>query len=85
MASATATLAAYTAMAFISYTLGQKYYKVPYNLKKIGLYLTLSIGFSILSFYVFRAQYIVGACLILTLTAVVWAKEKTDIKQLIKS
>ena len=85
MASATATLAAYAAMAFISYTLGQKYYKVPYNLKKIGLYLTLSIGFSILSFYVFRAQYIVGACLILTLTAVVWAKEKTDIKQLIKS
>jgi O-antigen/teichoic acid export membrane protein len=85
MASATATLAAYAAMAFISYKLGQKYYKVPYNLKKIGLYLTLSIGFSILSFYVFRAQYIVGACLILTLTAVVWAMEKTDIKQLIKS
>jgi hypothetical protein len=72
-------------MAFISYKLGQKYYKVPYNLKKIGLYLTLSIGFSILSFYVFRAQYIVGGNLILILTAVVWAKEKANIKQLIKS
>ena len=85
MASATATLAAYVTMAFISYILGQKHYKVPYNLKKIGLYLTLSIGFSILSFYVFRAQYIVGGTLILILTAVVWAKEKTNIKQLIKS
>jgi O-antigen/teichoic acid export membrane protein len=85
MASATATLAAYAAMAFISYKLGQKYYRVPYNLKKIGLYLMLSIGFSILSFYVFRAQDIVGGTLILILTAIVWAMEKTEIKQLIKS
>ena len=34
MASATATLMAYAVMAFISYFLGQKHYKVPYNLKK---------------------------------------------------
>ena len=85
MASATATLAAYVTMAFISYILGQKHYKVPYNLKKIGLYLMLSIGFSALSFYVFREQYIVGSVLIIILIAVVWVKEKTDLKQLIKS
>ena len=85
MASATATLAAYASMAFISYTLGQKHYKIPYNLKKIGLYLAISIGFSALSFYLFRAQYIVGSALILVLAAVVWANEKTDLKQLIKS
>ena len=85
MASATATLMAYAAMAFISYVLGQKHYKVPYNLKKIGLYLMLSTGFSALSFYVFREQYLVGFGLILILSAVVWAKEKTELKQLIKS
>ena len=85
MASATATLAAYVTMAFISYILGQKHYKVPYNLKKIGLYLMLSIGFSALSFYVFREQYIVGSVLIIMLIAVVWVKEKNDLKQLIKS
>ena len=85
MASATATLMAYAVMAFISYVLGQKHYKVPYNLKKIGLYLMLSTGFSALSFYVFREQYLVGLALILILSAVVWAKEKTELKQLIKS
>ena len=85
MASATATLMAYAAMAFISYVLGQKHYKVPYNIKKIGLYLMLSTGFSVLSFYVFREQYLVGFGLILILSAVVWAKEKTELKQLIKS
>ena len=85
MASAIATLVAYASMAFISYFIGQKYYKVPYNLNKIGLYLTLSIGFSALSFQVFREQYIVGGTLILIFTAFVWVKEKTNIKQLIKS
>jgi len=85
MASAIATLVAYASMAFISYFIGQKYYKVPYNLNKIGLYLILSIGFSALSFQVFREQYIVGGALILIFTAFVWVKEKTNIKQLIKS
>ena len=85
MASAIATLVAYASMAFISYFIGQKYYKVPYNLNKIGLYLTLSIGFSALSFQVFREQYIVGGALILIFIAFVWVKEKTNIKQLIKS
>ena len=85
MASAIATLVAYASMAFVSYFIGQKYYKVPYNLNKIGLYLTLSIGFSALSFQVFREQYIVGGALILIFTAFVWVKEKTNIKQLIKS
>ena len=85
MASAIATLVAYASMAFVSYFIGQKYYKVPYNLNKIGLYLILSIGFSALSFQVFREQYIVGGALILIFTAFVWVKEKTNIKQLIKS
>jgi O-antigen/teichoic acid export membrane protein len=85
MASATATLFAYAAMAVISYILGKKHYAIPYNLKKIGLYLVLSIVFSGLSFYVFRGQYFIGILFILILTSVIWIKEKNFLKQLVKS
>jgi O-antigen/teichoic acid export membrane protein len=85
MASATATLFAYATMASISYILGQKHYAIPYNLKKMGLYLILSIGFSALSFYKFREEYAIGIGLIIILMGVIWHKEKTTLKQLIKS
>jgi O-antigen/teichoic acid export membrane protein len=85
MASATATLLAYAIMASISYALGQKYYAIPYNLKKIGLYISLSVIFSILSFYYFRENYTMGTLLILVLSAIIWFKEKTMLKQLLKS
>ena len=85
MASAIATLFAYTAMALTSYILGKKYYSIPYNLKKMGLYLALSIIFSALSFYLFREQYFVGILFILILMAAIWVKEKTFLKQLVKS
>ncbi|MGB2050704.1 MAG: lipopolysaccharide biosynthesis protein [Flavobacteriaceae bacterium] len=85
MASATATLFAYAAMALTSYILGKKYYSIPYNLKKMGLYLALSIILSALSFYLFREQYFVGILFILILMAAIWVKEKTFLKQLLKS
>ena len=85
MASAIATLFAYTAMALTSYILGKKYYSIPYNLKKMGLYLALSIILSALSFYLFREQYFVGIIFILILMAAIWVKEKTFLKQLLKS
>lgn len=85
MASAIATLFAYTAMALTSYILGKKYYSIPYNLKKMGLYLALSIILSALSFYLFREQYFVGILFILILMAAIWVKEKTFLKKLLKS
>lgn len=85
MASATATLFAYATMAVTSYTLGKKHYVIPYNLKKIGLYLAMSIMFSGLSFYVFRGHYFIGILLILILITVIWIKEKNFLKQLVKS
>ena len=85
MASATATLFAYATMAVTSYTLGKKHYAIPYNLKKIGLYLAMSIMFSGLSFYVFRGHYFIGFLLILILITVIWIKEKNFLKQLVKS
>jgi O-antigen/teichoic acid export membrane protein len=85
IASAIATLLAYMTMAVISYTLGKKNYAIPYNLKKMGLYLVLAILFSALSFYVFREQYFIGILFILILMIVIWIKEKTYLKQLINS
>lgn len=43
MASAWATLVCYASMALISYVLGQKYYPVNYNLRKILGYIILSV------------------------------------------
>ena len=85
VASAMATLIAYAVMASISYGLGQKYYAIPYNLKKISLYIVLSVLFSALSFYYFRENYTIGALLILVLLAVIWFKEKTMLHKLVKS
>lgn len=43
LASAWATLICYAVMVTISYVLGQKYYPIPYNLRKIGLYTVLAL------------------------------------------
>ena len=44
--SAIATISAYGSMMLISYYFGNKYYPIPYDMKKIGGYLALSIVFS---------------------------------------
>lgn len=83
-ASAIATLAAYGVMMLISYYLGKKYYPIPYNLKKIGLYLTVSIGLSFISFYHFRENYAVGIPMLLLFFAIIFVSEKNQIRLLIK-
>lgn len=83
-ASAVATLAAYAIMMLLSFYFGKKYYPIPYNLKKISLYLSLSIVFSALSFYQFRTNYIVGVSLLIVFLGVVWFSEKKQIQQLLK-
>lgn len=44
MGSAYTTLAAYGSMVLVSYIWGLKNYPIPYNLKRIGVYLGLSVG-----------------------------------------
>jgi O-antigen/teichoic acid export membrane protein len=62
MGSAIATILAYGAMMMISYKLGQKNYPIPYDKKKIGFYLLLSVILSLLSFYIpiLRETYVFG-------------------------
>jgi O-antigen/teichoic acid export membrane protein len=84
MGSAVATIMAYGSMMVISYTLGNRYYPVPYDMKKIGGYLGVSILFSVFSFYFFRENYFVGIPLILVFTYFIYYNEKETIYKIIK-
>jgi O-antigen/teichoic acid export membrane protein len=84
MASAVATLVAYFSMTVLSYYFGRKHYPIPYNIKKIGIYLILAISLSALSFYQFRAQYFIGSAMIGLLLLIIWSNEKTTLKQFLK-
>lgn len=84
LGSAIATLAAYGSMMLLSWYFGRKYYPIPYNLKKIGMYLMLSIGFSILSFYVFDSNYMISIPLLLGFLVILYASEKKELKQILK-
>ena len=82
-ASAIATLTAYALMMLLSYFLGRKYYPIPYNLKKIGLYLVLSIVLSVLSFYYFRGELLIGISMLIVFLGIVGFSEKNQIRQLL--
>jgi O-antigen/teichoic acid export membrane protein len=83
-ASAVATLIAYATMMFLSYYFGRKYYPIPYNLKKIGLYFTASVVLSTLSFYYFRENYYVGITMLIVFLGIVYLSEKNELRQLLK-
>jgi len=83
-ASAVATLAAYGVMMLLSYYYGKKYYPIPYNLKKIGLYLAASIGLSLISFYEFRENYAVGIPMLLVFLMIMYRSEKNQFKLILK-
>jgi O-antigen/teichoic acid export membrane protein len=82
--SAIATIAAYGSMMSISYYLGNKYYPIPYDLKKIGGYLSLSILFSAVSFYGFRENYYVGVGLLIMFLYFIYYNEKVILRKIIK-
>jgi O-antigen/teichoic acid export membrane protein len=86
MGSALATIAAYGTMMIISYYLGNKYYPIPYDMKKILGYLFLSIGLSGLSFYVpiFRETFIFGLLSIIAFSYFIYYNEKEKILRILK-
>ncbi|MBT8290355.1 MAG: oligosaccharide flippase family protein [Muriicola sp.] len=81
-ASAYATLAAYASMMFISYYFGRKYYPIPYNFRKIGFYMGISILFSALSFYVFNGNILIGSLLLLVFLLLVYKMEYDLLKRI---
>lgn len=84
MGSAIATIAAYGSMMLISYLMGRNQYPIPYDGKKIGGYLGLSILFSGISFYYFRENYYVGIALLLAFMYFIYHNEKETLQRIIK-
>ncbi len=76
MASAWATIAAYGSMMIISYFLGRKYYKIPYKVRKIVFYISLSILLGLISYYIFKGNIILGNIVVLLYLAIVYYLEK---------
>jgi len=83
MASAWATLAAYGSMMVLSYYFGKKHYPIPYNMRKITFYGGISIVFSILSFYVFNRNLIVGSLLLLVFLGLIYKLEGDKLKTIL--
>ncbi|GAA0872795.1 polysaccharide biosynthesis C-terminal domain-containing protein [Gangjinia marincola] len=82
MASAVATLMAYATMMVLSYSFGRKYYKVPYNLKKILGYVLTATLFSAISFYGFRQNLAVGIGLLVLFIGLVYWQEQKQLKRI---
>ncbi|WP_417352883.1 oligosaccharide flippase family protein [Flavobacterium alkalisoli] len=84
MGSAIATISAYGTMMIISYVLGNKYYPIPYDMKKIGGYLGLSIALSLLYFYKFRENYFVGVAVIIIYAVFIYRNERETLQRVLK-
>lgn len=84
-ASTWGTFFSYLAMMTVSYFLGQYFYPVPYHLKKIVGYLSVSILFSLVSYYVLDGNLIIGNLLLLVFLAIVFYFEKDTLKKLRKN
>lgn len=79
MGSAWATLASYTAMMIVSFGLSKVYYPIPYDLKRIALYLLLAGAIYLASGYIQPEadwlKYGVAVLLLAFFGAVVWFSE----------
>lgn len=84
MGSAIATISAYGTMMIISYFLGNKYYPIPYDMKKIGGYLGLSIALSLLYFYKFRENYFVGIAVIIIYAVFIYRNERETLQRVLR-
>ncbi len=88
MGSAYAVLLCFVIMTVISYIIGQKYYKVEYELKRILTYIGISIGFYYLSSWIHFStsffQYLLNISLFSGFIVIVFFVEKKDLRSLLK-
>ncbi|WP_082489427.1 oligosaccharide flippase family protein [Pedobacter sp. Leaf176] len=84
MGSAWVSMATYATMMIISYILGQKYYPIPYNLKKILAYLIISIILVFSSFFVFNRNIYIGNAMLIAFVAGIAYFEKKDLLKILK-
>lgn len=82
--SAWATFGAYLVMMITSYLLGQKYYPIPYRIKKITLFLVMLGIFSFIIVKYFNYNVWLSNLLLIIFIASILVSEKKMILQLIK-
>ncbi len=86
--SAAALLAAFFVMMVVSFFLGQKYYPVPYNLKRIGTYFAVATAIyltaEILPDFPLFIKYLVHTLLLFVFVFVVFKLEKRQLRRLFK-
>ena len=82
--AAWATLLAYLSMVIISYVLGQKHYKVPYDVFRVLLYLIVGAGLAFLVYYNFKANYYISTLVLFAFFVFIFTLERKEIKQLLK-
>jgi O-antigen/teichoic acid export membrane protein len=84
IACAYGTLVAYGSMMLVSYYLGRKHYPVPYETKRISLYLITSSVLASLSFYQFDNNLYIGTLFLVVFLALIFFLEKKELNQLLK-
>ncbi|ALR31644.1 polysaccharide biosynthesis protein [Chryseobacterium sp. IHB B 17019] len=84
MVSAWVTLAAYFVMMVLSYFLGQKYYPIPYRMKKISIFIVLLAVFSYAIVNFFDYNFWIGNLLFLVYTGILIYSEKDMLLSRIK-
>ncbi|WP_152285929.1 lipopolysaccharide biosynthesis protein [Flavicella marina] len=82
--AAWATVTAYGSMLLISYLLGRKFYPVPYDIKRISLYLLLCIGISSISFMHFKGAFLINTAFIISLIGLIAFLEQKELRRFIK-
>jgi O-antigen/teichoic acid export membrane protein len=91
-AAAWGHLITYFAMAIASYLIGQKFYPIAYNLKKIGFYIVLAlllfalsylIPFDVFGEYSFAAKIAINTFILLVYAAIIVKKEYKIIKSVL--
>jgi O-antigen/teichoic acid export membrane protein len=83
MASAWTSMMAYLIIMVISYLLGQKYYPIPYNVKRMVSYLGISVLLVYLSFYIFKQNILIGNLLFVLFLAGVYVMEIKNLKKIL--
>jgi O-antigen/teichoic acid export membrane protein len=84
MGSAWVSMATYFTMMVISYVLGQKHYPIPYDLKKIAIYLIISTLIVFVSFFAFNRNIYIGNAFLIAFVAGIFYFEKNDLMKILK-
>lgn len=82
--AAIATFCAYFGMMVISFYYGQKNYKIPYNLKKMGLYMGTCMLYAMVSFYIFNSNMYIGTLFVFLFLLMIYTLEGNALKKILK-